>query len=276
MASFRPKQRAQLCRFWEAGSCKHGEKCRFVHDRPLRSVAPARLLKPPSYANIPAFCGVWGVSEEEYAALQAQRRAFAGLACSPRPYTRYDGRLNEQEMRSFKAAGYFLWRLGEEQAEVLMCWEDRREDRRHKNQPARRLLGFPGGRRDRNDEEPIQVAARETDEETGRLLSPDTTEQLKLTKDKPAIWIPSSKYALFLHELTAPADQDIHLRFSALPRDVDAGGGPLPLLERGGDPEVVALQWVPASVIAEHNASNFHPFVQEMIRALLDHKILPF
>ena len=304
MASFRPKQRAQLCRFWEAGSCKHGEKCRFVHGRPLRSVAPARLLKPPSYANIPAFSGGWGLSEEEYAALQAQRRAFAGLACSPRPYTRYDGRLNEQEMRSFKAAGYFLWRLGEEQAEVLMCWEDRRT---HKNQPTRRLLGFPGGRRDRNDEEPIQVAARETDEETGRLLSPDTTEQLQLPKDKPAIWIPSSKYALFLHELTAPADQDIHLRFSALrlslgscskyalflneltapadqdihlrfsalPRDVDAGGGPLPLLERGGDPEVVALQWVPASVIAEHNASNFHPFVQEMIRALLDHKILP-
>jgi len=227
---------------------------------------------PPSYTDIPTSSGGWGLSEEEYAALQEERRAFKGLAFCPRPYTRFDGRLNQQEMRSFNAAGYFLWRQGEEQSEVLMCWEDRVGRR---NGPTRRLLGFPGGRRDRRDEQPIQVAARETDEETGRLLSPETTEQLKLTKDTPVIWIPRSKYALFLHELTAPADQDIHLRFSALPRDVDAGGGPLPLLESGGDPEVVALQWVPASVIVEHDADNFHPFVQDMIRALLGHKILP-
>ena len=50
----------------------------------------------------------------------------------------------------------------------------------------------------------------------------------------------------------------------------------LPLLERGGDPEVVGLQWVPASAIVEHHADNFHPFVRVMIRALLTHKILPF
>lgn len=176
-------------------------------------------------------------------------------------------------MLSFKVAGYLIWQPGEKQSEVLMCWEDRKK---HKSGPSKRLLGFPGGHRDRMDEQPIQVAARETDEETRRLLSLETTEQLRHTKDKPVIWIHSSKYALFLHELTASADQDIHLRLPALPRDVDPRGGPLPLLERGGDPEVVVLQWVPVSAIVEHHAHNFHPFVRVMIRALLTHKILPF
>ena len=273
MATFRPKQRAQLCKFFERGSCKNGENCKYVHGNRLQSAVRASLVMPPSYTDIPTFSGAWNLSEEEYVALQQQRRAFANLACFPRPYTRYDGRLNKQEMLSFKAAGYFLWRPGKQKAEVLMCWEDRKK---HKNLPKERLLVFPGGRRDCIHEQPIQVAARETDEETGRLLSPETTEQLKVTKDKPVIWIPSSKYALFLHKLTAAADQDIHLRFSALPRDVDSGGGPLPLLERGGDPEVVALEWVPASVIVEQNADHFHPFVQDMIQALLKHKILPF
>ena len=53
-------------------------------------------------------------------------------------------------MRSFRAASYFIRRPGEKQAEVLMCWEVRKQP---KSGPSKCLLGFPSGRRDHMDKQ---------------------------------------------------------------------------------------------------------------------------
>jgi hypothetical protein len=89
---------------------------------------------PPSLEDVPCVTG-WGLSDEEWRATQEARRPFKGLPFSRTPYTRYNGKLEEQDRACFCAAGFFLWRLGEYEAEVLMVWEDRK---------GRRLLNFPG------------------------------------------------------------------------------------------------------------------------------------
>ena len=184
-------------------------------------------------------------------------------------YTRHDGKLKEQEQASFCAAGFFLWRPGEREAEVLMLWEDRK---------GRRLLNFPGGNRDSAEEGSLHVAKRETIEETANLLSPETIsaacDSAMASNSLPVIWIPHSKYALHVLELPADCtDGDIVTQFASLPRR--EAGGPLALMTRGGDPCVVGLAWVRAAHVLENSPANFHPFTREMIRNLKDARILP-
>jgi len=100
---------------------------------------------------------------------------FKGLPFEAEAYIRYDGVLNQQEMGSFCAAGYFLWRYGvkddsaEPEAYVLMVVEQRFGAEK---------LGFPGGKRDSAAETPCAVAARELNEETSFLLSETTQNEL--------------------------------------------------------------------------------------------------
>ena len=90
-----------------------------------RTSAPSRgrsaTLEPPSLDETPLVTK-FGLSDAEYAELQEKRKCFKGLSISPRPYTAY-GALKERDMLAFCAAGYFLWRMGETEAEVLMAWE---------------------------------------------------------------------------------------------------------------------------------------------------------
>mmetsp|Transcript_65456 Transcript_65456/g.55537 ORF Transcript_65456/g.55537 Transcript_65456/m.55537 type:complete len:84 (-) Transcript_65456:464-715(-) len=79
---------------------------------------------------------------------------------------------------AFSAAGIFIWRQynNKSEPEILMMWEDRSNLMGGQNYS--RLLSFPGGRRDKLEESPVNVASRETFEELGNLLSPETLVQL--------------------------------------------------------------------------------------------------
>ena len=224
------------------------------------------MISRPSLEDVPCHTG-WGLSDQEWRAMQEKRRAFKGLPCSRTPYTRYNGELEEQERACFCAAGFFLWRLGEHEAEVLMVWEDRE---------GRRLLNFPGGNRDTVEEQPLEVAVRETNEETAFLLSEETLNAMRSAASMPVIWIPTSKYVLHVLELgrhPANVNGNIVDQFANLERGT--AGGPLPLLQRGGDPGVMGLAWVRASDLLANRPDNFHPFTQTMIRNLKDARILP-
>eukprot|EP00961_Rhodomonas_salina_P244202 3299853-Rhodomonas_salina.1 len=112
------------------------------------------LLPRPSLSEIP-FQDEWNLSDADYRALQERRKAFKGLRnFNRRHYTRHNGRLEDLEMRAFCAAGYFIWRLGAEEAEVLMAWEDRPDNVLRvycsvANHPGRLLVMDCGGRNER-------------------------------------------------------------------------------------------------------------------------------
>ena len=118
---------------------------------------------------------------------------------------------------------------------------------------------------------------RETNEETAFLLSEETLNDMRDAASMPVIWIPASKYALHVLELRRlPANMDGNIvdQFANLERGT-AGGGPLPLLQRGGDPGVVGLAWVRASDLLANSPENFHPFTRAMIRIIKEAGILP-
>ena len=105
---------------------------KFLLGAPTDSGAVPRdgaVLEPPSLQEIPPFDGdASAVSKEDDTELKHQRRAFRKLPFSAKSYTTCNGTLNEQDMQSFCSAGYFLWRRGEKEPEVLMAWEDRGND----------------------------------------------------------------------------------------------------------------------------------------------------
>jgi hypothetical protein len=59
-------------------------------------------------------------AREESLEINNQRRVFRKLPFSDKPYTTTNGILNEQDMQSFCAAGYFLWRRAQSGPEVSM------------------------------------------------------------------------------------------------------------------------------------------------------------
>jgi hypothetical protein len=120
------------------------------------------------------------------------------------------------------------------------------------------------------------VAVRETHEETAFLLSAETLNDMRNAASMPVIWIPASKYALHVLELRRlPANMDGNIvdQFANLQRGTT--GGPLPLLQRGGDPGVVGLAWVRASDLLDNSPQNFHRFTQAMIKIIKEAGILP-
>ena len=290
--------KTRICSHWQRGACAFGSRCTFAHGnaelqasarssasdglgQELERSAPVELaaadgrpaasmsarghaLERPSTDDVPIM-KKYGTSDKEWRAAQKKRKeAFKGRDWNRSPYARHEGKLEEQEQASFCAAGFFLWKLGEEESEVLMVWEDRLLDGQW-----HRLLNFPGGRRDPAEEDPRQVAIRETNEETAGLLSSETKEAMA-SNSLPVIWIPKSKYAL--HVLELPADctdgDDVVTQFAALKRGKE--GGPLPLMKEGGDPTVVGLAWVRARDILNRSDQNFHPFAREIIDNLLN------
>jgi len=189
----------------------------------MSATTRGRGLNRPSFDDVPIVT-TYGLSEEEWRGMQEKRKAFKHLPFNRNPYTGHDGKLQEQEQACFCAAGFFTWRLGRHEAEVLMVWEDRK---------GRRLLNFPGGNRNTAEEGPQQVAIRETIEETAFLLSSETISAM--ASSLPVIWIPKSKYALYVFELpTDCTDGDVDTRFASLQRG--EAGGPLALMTKGGVP----------------------------------------
>ena len=117
---------------------------------------------------------------------------------------------------------------------------------------------------------------RETHEETAFLLSEETLNDMRNAASMPVIWIPASKYALHVLELRRlPANMEGNVvdHFANLERGTT--GGPLPLLQTGGDPGVVGLAWVRASDLLANSPENFHPFTRAMIRIIKEAGILP-
>ena len=77
------------------------------------------VLEPPSLQDIPQCVDEdCALSKDESPELKNQLRVFRKLPFSAKPYTTTNGTLNEQDMLSFCAAGYFLWRRGESGPEV--------------------------------------------------------------------------------------------------------------------------------------------------------------
>ena len=77
------------------------------------------VLEPPSLQDIPQCLDEdCALSKEQSLELKNQLRVFRKLPFSAKPYTATNGTLNEQDMQSFCAAGYFLWRRGEGGPEV--------------------------------------------------------------------------------------------------------------------------------------------------------------
>lgn len=162
-----------------------------------------------------------------------------------------------------------------------MAWEDRGNNR---------LLNFLGGRRDRKEETPWDVAAREVCEETGEMLSLSSIKKggnrafWMHGKDKSR-YVPDSahgfqssdfdlnlchaRYVLFVHELVEPAGQDVVKKFNTLPKL--ASGGPL---EK--DPWIISLEWVPESTVKKNHPKIFHSFVCGMIKVLLKAQVSVF
>lgn len=59
---------------------------------------------------------------------------------------------------------------------------------------------FPGGIRESADEDPILTAALKTYEETGKLFTEAINDQLRDPTNKPVMWLPSRKYAMYMQE----------------------------------------------------------------------------
>lgn len=150
-----------------------------------------------------------------------------------------------------------------------MVWEDRKDRKvSETNDQNQRLLVFPGGMRDNVDEEPIITAAREAYEETGELISRKTMDQLTDKSNKKVIWIPDSKYALFIHELINDLDQNIVEEFNKLPRGET--GGPLKK-----EVEIVGLHWVQAIDLYKNRFYNFQPFTRNIITIMKQLESMP-
>jgi hypothetical protein len=230
---------------------------------------------PPTFADIPpANEEPWiGPSNAEYMREQEKRRVFKRLPFAANPYLRADGKIDRQEHVGFHAAGILFWRSGPDGIEVLMAWEDRWKKWGNSGPigiPTRALV-LLGGMRNTEQETPRDVAVREAVEESGDMISSATKLNLATLSGYVA-WIPASKYCLYFHELTEPADMDVDRRFNELPRR--RAGGPI---EK--EPAMVALAWVPlqgildaadarARVGNEEGHAAVHPFTRDMFRTL--------
>ena len=187
-----------------------------------------------------------GVSESEQSHQRHQCSEFRRLkqSTSFRPYV--EAKLSDQDEMGFAAAGFLLWKKGRENnLQVLMAREYRDGGDR---------LNFLGGKRLRKAESAIDVALKKVNMESGRQLSRDALEGMK---HPPLVhWSGrSSKYALFLYEVTSWRDCEV---------DVLAAG----LRDEG----VKRLEWVScqnlksASFIQRH----LHDFATDMVQALSD------
>jgi hypothetical protein len=116
------------------------------------------------------------------------------------------------------------------------------------------LLNFLGGKRLRKTESAIEVALEKVNMESGRQLSPDALEGMK---HAPLVhWSGrSSKYALFLYEVTSWRDCEV---------DVLAAG----LRDEG----VKRLEWVSCENLKSPSfiRRQLHSFATEMVQALSD------
>ena len=103
----------------------------------------------PKTSNIPSILALVPV---EFWMIRHDRSSYAvpdfkGLPYAKEAYVRYDGVLDDQEMSSFCAAGYFLWHHDAVESEVyVLMVKENREDEGE--------LGFIGGKRDSSKETP--------------------------------------------------------------------------------------------------------------------------
>ena len=187
-----------------------------------------------------------GVSEYEQSHQRHQCSEFRQLKqnSSLRPYVQ--AKLKDQDEQGFAAAGFLLWKKGKENnVQVLMAREYR---------DSGDFLNFLGGKRLRKAESAIEVALKKVNVESGQQLSRDALEGMK---HAPLVhWSGrSSKYALFLYEVTSWRDCEV---------DVLAAG-----LKGEG---VKRLEWVSCKNLKTPSFIHrqLHEFATDMVQALSD------
>ncbi|XP_028399305.1 uncharacterized protein LOC114522755 isoform X2 [Dendronephthya gigantea] len=187
-----------------------------------------------------------GVSESQQSHQRHQCHEFRQLKqnTSYKPYVK--AKLNDEDERGFAAAGFLLWKKGNENnLQVLMAREYR-----HGND----CLNFLGGKRLRKAESAIEVALKKVDMECGRQLSHEALEGMK---GAPLVhWSGrSSKYALFLYEVTLWRDCEVHVLAAGL-----------------RDDGVKRLEWVSCKDLKSTPFIHrqLHDFATDMVHALSD------
>ena len=188
-----------------------------------------------------------GVPESQQSHQRRDCREFHQLKqkTSYKPYVK--AKLRDQDEQGFAAAGFLLWKRGNENSlQVLMAREYR---------DGSDSLNFLGGKRLRKAESAIEVALRKVDMESGRQLSRDA---LECMKHAPLVhWSgrSASKYALFLYEVTSWRDCEV---------DVLAAG----LRDEG----VKRLEWVSCKNLKSTSFMHceLHDFAKDMVQALSD------
>lgn len=185
-----------------------------------------------------------GVSESQESHQRHQCPQFRQLKqnISPRPYVK--AKLNDNDERGFAAAGFLLWkRGGNDGLQVLMAREYRH---------GRDLLNFLGGKRLKRDENAMGVALSKVAIESGWQLSRDAMNGMK---HAPLVhWSGrSSKYVLFLFEVTSWRDCEV---------DVLAAG-----LKNDG---VKRLEWVSCKDLKSRFfiSDHLHDFATDMVQEL--------
>lgn len=140
-----------------------------------------------------------------------------------------------------------------------MLWEDRQGERK---------LVFPGGSRIDEYENPLYTAARETIEETGYLFSEESRIKLHNEFNKTVVWIPQSKYALYISELDNDIDLNIDIKYNSINRNK--------INYDGNNFKITGMVWVQERDLLKNLDINFHFFTQKIINILKYHCILPF
>ena len=187
-----------------------------------------------------------GVPENQQSHQRHQCSEFRQLKqrTSPTPYVK--AKLNDQDELGFAAAGFLLWKKGKENSlQILMAREYR---------DGGDLLNFLGGKRLRKAESAIDVALKKVNMESGQQLSRSALEGMKRA---PLVhWSGrSSKYALFLYEVTSWRDCEV---------DVLAAG----LRHQG----VKRLEWVCCKNLKSPSFihHHLHDFATDMVEVLSD------
>ena len=185
-----------------------------------------------------------GVSESQQSHQRHQCREFQQLKknTSYNPYVK--AKLDDKDEQGFAAAGFLLWKKGNKNdIQVLMAREYRHDSD---------LLNFLGGKRLRKAEKAIEVALKKVNMESGQRLSRFALDGMQ---HAPLVhWSgTSSKYALFLYEVTMWRDCEV---------DVMAAG-----LKSEG---VKRLEWVSCENLGLSSFLHhqLHDFARDMVECL--------